>query len=75
MLSRKYPVDADVLKTLGIRENPHDAILKRVEGFSKQELKKQAESLRPFLFDEAEAELLVNAPVIVRQLIEKQTAA
>ena len=49
MLSKKYPIDARALKTLGIKDPPLDAILKRVKTFSIAELKKQAESLRPFL--------------------------
>lgn len=71
MLSKKYRADKDVLKALGITEPPFDVILKRVNSFSLQELRKQAESLRPFLFDENEAELIVNAPAIVKQLIER----
>lgn len=71
MLTKKYSVDRDVLKVLGIEEPPFDVILKRVNSFSAQELKKQAESLRPFLFDESEAELIINAPNIVKQLIDR----
>ena len=70
MLSKKYPIDARVLKSLGVDDPPLEAILKRINSFSSAELKKQAESLRPFLFDENEAELLVNAQTIVPQLIK-----
>lgn len=70
MLAKKYPVDINVLKTLGITQPPLAIILARVNTFSAQELKKQAESLRPFLFDESEADLIINAPAIVKQLIE-----
>ncbi|HPN87720.1 MAG TPA: nucleotidyl transferase AbiEii/AbiGii toxin family protein [Candidatus Omnitrophota bacterium] len=70
MLSKKYPVDSYVLKSLGITENPFDVIVKCVNSFSIEELKKQAESLRPFLFDEREADLIINAPAIVKQLLE-----
>ena len=70
MLSKKYPIDVRVLKSLGVNEPPLEAILKRVNNFSSAELKKQAESLRPFLFDENEADLLVNAQTIVPQLIK-----
>jgi predicted nucleotidyltransferase component of viral defense system len=71
LLSQKAPVDTQVLNTLGIQEPPFEVVLKRINSFSAQELKKQAESLRPFLFDESEAELLVNAPAIAKQLIER----
>ena len=71
MLSRKYPIDVRILKFLGVKGQPLDAILKRVKSFSSTELKKQAESLRPFLFDESEAELLINAHTIIPQLIKQ----
>lgn len=71
MLSQKYPVDMNVFHSFKISDEPFAAILKRVADLSPQELKKQAESLRPFLFDENEAELIVNAPVIVKQLIDR----
>ena len=70
MLSQKYPIDMKVLRTLGIKEEPLKAIVNRVEGFSDTELKLQADNLRPFLFDENEAGMIVNAKTIVRQLIE-----
>ena len=71
MLSMQYPIDARVLRTLGIKEPPLDVILKRVQAFSASELNKQAESLRPFLFEESEADLIIHAPRVVPQLIGK----
>lgn len=75
MLSNKYPIDEQVLNTLGIKEPPLEAILRRVDGFSEAQLKHQAESLRPFLFDENEAQLLINAKTIVRQLVDRYRSA
>ncbi|MBI3602528.1 MAG: nucleotidyl transferase AbiEii/AbiGii toxin family protein [Candidatus Omnitrophica bacterium] len=69
MLSQKYPLDLNVLKALGIKEPPLEAILKRVVSFSAAELKKQAEQLRPFLFEESEADLIVHAHEVIPQLI------
>ena len=69
MLSKKYPIDLNVLKALGIKDPPLDAILKRVKSFSAAELKKQAEQLRPFLFEESEADLIVHARDVIPQLI------
>jgi len=71
MLSRKYAVNEAFLKRLGIRENPFEAISDEIKSFSKDALKKQAEILRPFLFDESEADLIVNAHSIIPSLIEK----
>jgi predicted nucleotidyltransferase component of viral defense system len=70
MLSNKCPVDKRVLLALGIKETPEDIILNRIKTFSKFELKKQAEILRPFLFDEQEAELVVNAHRIIPALLK-----
>ena len=69
MLSKKYPIDANVLKSLGIKDPPLEVILKRVKSFSAVELKKLAEQLRPFLFEENEADLIVHARDIIPQLI------
>ena len=69
MLSQKCPVDLNVLKALGLKEPPLEAVLKRVKSFSAAELKRQAEQLRPFLFEENEADLIVHAPEVVPQLI------
>ena len=72
MLSKKYPIDTRVLKKfLAIKDPPLDAILKRVKAFSAAELKKQAESLRPFLFEESEAGLIIHAPEVIAQLIQR----
>jgi len=71
MLGVKYPIDEKVLKTIGVSGDPLEAVLQRVERFSAAELKAQAESLRPFLFDEHEADLLTNAKTVIRQLIEQ----
>ncbi|MDO8580652.1 MAG: nucleotidyl transferase AbiEii/AbiGii toxin family protein [Candidatus Omnitrophota bacterium] len=71
MLSKKYPIDLNVLKALGINDPPLDAILKRVKLFSAAELKKLAEQLRPFLFEESEADLIIHAPDVIPQLIRR----
>ena len=70
MLSQNYPVDLNVLTTLGIKQPPLEVILKKVESFSIQELKRQAEQLRPFLFEESEADLIVHAQEVIPQLIQ-----
>ena len=70
MLSQKYPIDLNVLKVLGTKEPPLDVIRKRVTAFSTAELRKQAEQLRPFLFEESEAEVIAHAPEVIKQLIQ-----
>jgi predicted nucleotidyltransferase component of viral defense system len=71
MIAQRYPVDKKVLAALGIKEQPFEVILRKVDSLSGSELKKQAESLRPFLFDDSETDLLINAKVVIRQLIEQ----
>ena len=73
MLSNKYPIDKRVLEVLKVKGDPLVIIQDRVKSFSKSELKKQAETLRPFLFDEKEADLLVNAHEIIPALLKKYT--
>ena len=74
MLSKGYPIDKGVLSTFGINVNPLDAIIEKLQGLSQLELKRQAEALRPFLFDESEADLLVSARQVIPQLIRKYKA-
>ncbi len=71
MLSRKDPIDVAFLKKLGIQRDPFEVISSRIKDFSKTELKKQAEILRPFLFDERDADLLINAHDVIPALIQK----
>jgi predicted nucleotidyltransferase component of viral defense system len=74
MLSNKFPIDKETLKNLGIMQEPLDVILNRVRSLSLDELTKQANILRPFLFDESEANLVKSAHKIVPKLIEKYRA-
>lgn len=71
MLSNRFPIDTKTLEKLGVKQDPLDAILGRVQTFSKDELTKQANILRLFLFDESEANLVKSAHKIVPKLIEK----
>ena len=71
MLSKKYPIDRNFLKNLGIKKDPLLVVADRIKSFSKTELKKQAEILRPFLFDESEADLIINAHNIIPSLLEQ----
>ena len=74
MLSRRYPVHDKIFRKLGHKNEPFQVILDRVNKFTSTELKKQADILRPFLFEEQEAELILNAPSIIDKLIRKYEA-
>lgn len=71
MLSNKYPIDKKALLYLGIKDDPLEFILQGIRSFSKIELKKQADSLRPFLFDESGSDLIANAHDIIPPLLER----
>ena len=71
LLSHQCPVDRKALAVFGITGDPLLAIRERVESFSAKELEDQAETLRPFLFDESEADLIASAPVTLKALLER----
>jgi predicted nucleotidyltransferase component of viral defense system len=71
MLSKKFPIDKSVLEANGIKEGPREVISNLVNEFSLSELKRLANGLRPFLFNEEEFSLVVNARTIVNDLLDK----
>lgn len=71
MLSNRHPINKNALKTLGITRPPLKVISDRIKQLSKSELKKQAETLRPFLFDGGDADLVINAKDIIPPLLDK----
>ncbi len=71
MLANKFPVNTKLMEYWGYKGTPFEIILDCVNNFTSATLKKQAETLRPFLFDEQDADLIVNAPTIVKKLIQK----
>ncbi|MDD5596248.1 MAG: nucleotidyl transferase AbiEii/AbiGii toxin family protein [Candidatus Omnitrophica bacterium] len=75
MLAHNYPIDSNILRLFGYKEEPLMLILNRVKEFSARELNDQAQALRPFLFEEADAELIINAHVIIPSMLEKYRAA
>ncbi len=71
MLSKKFPINDEILKANDIKEKPKDAISAIINEFNPSELKRLAVGLQPFLFDEAESNLVVNAKTIIKDLLEK----
>lgn len=70
MLSHNYSVNLNVINALGITGSPQELILSRVKSLSNKQLKQFAEQLRPFLFEESEADLIVHAHSVIPQLIQ-----
>ncbi len=71
MLSKKFPINRDVLKANGIKEEPQKVILDMINEFSPSELERLAIGLRPFLFNEDEFRLVANAETIIKDLLDK----
>lgn len=71
MLSKKFPINTDVLEANGIKAEPKEVILSTINEFSPLELKRLASGLRPFLFNEEEFNLIVNANTIIKDLLDK----
>ena len=74
MLSKKFPVDRNILVANGIKEEPKDAIMGIISKFTHSELERLASGLRPFLFNEEESGLVVNAKTVVKDLLNKHPA-
>lgn len=75
MLSNKYPIDRNILKHLKVEGDPLEAIERGIKKLTSADLRKQAETLRLFLFDESQADLLVQAKDVVHSLIAKYRKA
>lgn len=71
MLSKKFPINENVLEANGIRGAPKEVIINIINEFSHSELERLASGLRPFLFNEEEYNLVVNAKTIVKDLLDK----
>ncbi len=71
MLSKKFPINKDVLEANGIKQEPREVMLETINEFSLSELERLAKGLRPFLFNEDEANLVVNAKTIIKDLFDK----
>jgi predicted nucleotidyltransferase component of viral defense system len=71
MLSNRFPVNNAVSSSLDLGDAPLKILLDGVMRFSRAELKRQAESLKPFLFEESESDWIIEAHQIVPSLIEK----
>jgi len=71
MLSKKFPINKNVLEANNIKEEPKELILNIIEEFTSSELNRLAIGLRPFLFNEEEFNLVVNAKTIIKDLLNK----
>ncbi len=71
LLTNKHHISRKNLAFFGITQDPLEAILNRANQLSHNELAQQAEGLRPFLFEEKEADLIIHAKEILPSLLQK----
>lgn len=70
MLKKKFPFDKGVLAAQEITGSPGEVILRYLEHLPEKELKALALQVKPFLFKEEEAELVVKAPLYAKRFLE-----
>lgn len=71
LLGRRIRPDDGVWRKVGGKGDALDALLGRVRQLKRNELERMAESLRPFLFDEREADLVANAGAVITDLVRR----
>ncbi|MEK6732824.1 MAG: nucleotidyl transferase AbiEii/AbiGii toxin family protein [Candidatus Omnitrophota bacterium] len=70
MLKKKFPFNERVLEANGFKGHPKGLIIEYLHGLSEKELKFLAEQVRPFLFKEEDAELVLKAPLYAERFLE-----
>jgi len=73
MLSNNFPIDEDACLSLELKGEPLEMIRDRVAFLSDKQLTDYADQLRPFLFDEQEVALILNARSIIPSLLDSYT--
>ncbi|RLD16336.1 MAG: hypothetical protein DRI36_05790, partial [Caldiserica bacterium] len=61
MLRLKFPLDREMFLVKKIKEPPKEALLNKFKSLKKEECKRLAKQVRPFLFKEEEAEFVEKA--------------
>ncbi|MBI5700359.1 nucleotidyl transferase AbiEii/AbiGii toxin family protein [Candidatus Saganbacteria bacterium] len=69
MLSKKFPVDDYILREKKVNISPREFLKEIIFAIPDKELEKMANSLRPFLFEEKEAEYVERAKFYIEQLL------
>lgn len=70
MLRRGFPFDEYILRFKGINQKPQQVLLNYVQRISKDRLKKIAGEVKPFLFDETEEDIILNAPAYFKSILK-----
>lgn len=71
MLKKEFPFDKNILAVNMIKSPPGEAILKHLKALPGKELKFLADQVRPFLFKEEDAELVLNAVPYAEKFLQK----
>jgi hypothetical protein len=70
MLRKKFPFNENVLKVNDIKLPVEETLLEYLNSISEKELKRLADQVRPFLFNEDDAELIINAPLYGKAFLD-----
>jgi len=71
MLKKKFPVNTAVLAANKVKGEPRELILNHLKGLSKKELIFLANQIRPFLFKEDDAELVLNSTAYAERFLRE----
>ncbi len=70
MLRKKFPFNEHILKANKVKLPVKETVLNHLKSLTKKELKFLADQVRPFLFKEEEAELILKAPLFAEHLLK-----
>lgn len=70
MLKKKFPFDRKILKVNGF-DKPKELIIQHLDRLGKKELRRLALQVKPFLFKENDAELVLKAPEYTKKFLER----
>jgi len=75
MLKKKFPFDRRILKVNGFTEKPDRLIIQRLQKLEEKELRRLALQVKPFLFREDNAELVLKAPEYAKKFLKMYPGA
>ena len=75
LLGQNISADAKILKSYGHTWPAATLIRNAMKRFTANDLKKMAEHFRPFLFQEQDIDLIVHAPQLFEQVLQRNSAA
>jgi len=71
LLQKKFAFNPRVLTANHLKGSPRELILKHLQGLPEKKLKYLADQVRPFLFKEDDAELVLKAPLYAEKFLKE----